>query len=89
MERRYKETDSSWIREEFESFQNKRPCETCEGYRLNLQARSVKINDLHIGEIVEMSIKDALHWFSKVQSSLSLQKQEIACLLYTSDAADD
>ena len=78
MERRYKETDSSWIREEFESFQNKRPCETCEGYRLNLQARSVKINELHIGEIVEMSIKDALHWFSKVQSSLSLQKQEIA-----------
>ena len=50
----------------------------CEGYRLNLQARSVKINDLHIGEIVEMSIKDALNWFSKVQSSLSLQKQEIA-----------
>ena len=60
MERRYKETDSSWIREEFESYQNKRPCETCEGYRLNLQARSVKINELHIGEIVEMSIKDAL-----------------------------
>ena len=78
MERRYKETDSSWIREEFESYQNKRPCETCEGYRLNLQARSVKINELHIGEIVEMSIKDALNWFSKVQSSLSLQKQEIA-----------
>ena len=78
MERRYKETDSSWIREEFESYQNKRPCETCEGYRLNLQARSVKINDLHIGEIVEMSIKDALEWFSKVKASLSSQKQEIA-----------
>ena len=78
MERRYKETDSSWIREEFESYQNKRPCETCEGYRLNLQARSVKINGLHIGEIVEMSIKDALEWFSKVNASLSSQKQEIA-----------
>ena len=70
MERRYKETDSSWIREEFESYQNKRPCETCEGYRLNLLARSVKINGLHIGEIVEMSIKDALEWFSKVKASL-------------------
>ena len=78
MERRYKETDSSWIREEFESYQNKRPCETCKGYRLNLQARSVKINGLHIGEIVEMSIKDALEWFSKVKASLSSQKQEIA-----------
>ena len=78
MERRYKETDSSWIREEFESYQNRRSCETCEGYRLNLQARSVKINGLHIGEIVEMSIKDALEWFSKVKASLSSQKQEIA-----------
>ncbi len=65
MERRYKETDSSWIREEFESYQNRRSCETCEGYRLNLQARSVKINGLHIGEIVEMSIKDALEWFQR------------------------
>ena len=78
MERRYKETDSSWIREEFESYQNRRSCKTCEGYRLNLQARSVKINGLHIGEIVEMSIKDALEWFSKVKASLSSQKQEIA-----------
>ena len=57
---------------------DKSPCETCEGYRLNLQARSVKINGLHIGEIVEMSIKDALEWFSKVKASLSSQKQEIA-----------
>ena len=78
MERRYKETDSSWIREEFENYQNKRPCETCKGYRLNLQARSVKINGLHIGEIVEMPIKDALEWFSKVKATLSSQKQEIA-----------
>ena len=78
MERRYKETDSSWVREEFESYQNKRPCETCDGHRLNLQARSVKINGLHIGEITEMSIKDALEWFSNVKASLSSQKQEIA-----------
>ena len=32
MERRYRETDSNWIREEFERFQNNRPCGACEGY---------------------------------------------------------
>ncbi len=34
MERRYRETDSNWIREEFERYQNNRPCGTCDGYRL-------------------------------------------------------
>ena len=78
MERRYKETDSSWVREEFESYQNKRSCKACDGFRLNSQARAVKINGLHIGQIVEMSIKNALEWFSDVQDSLSKQKKEIA-----------
>ncbi|MDG2429890.1 MAG: excinuclease ABC subunit A, partial [Paracoccaceae bacterium] len=44
MERRYKETDSSWVREEFESYQNKRSCKACDGFRLNSQARAVKVN---------------------------------------------
>ena len=78
MERRYKETDSSWIREEFESYQNKRSCKACDGFRLNSQARAVKVNGLHIGQIVEMSIKEALEWFSAVKDTLSNQKQEIA-----------
>ena len=33
MERRYRETDSNWIREEFENYQNNRPCGACGGYR--------------------------------------------------------
>jgi len=78
MERRYKETDSSWVREEFESYQNKRSCKACDGFRLNSQARAVKVNGLHIGQIVEMSIKEALEWFSVVKDTLSNQKQEIA-----------
>lgn len=78
MERRYKETDSSWVREEFESYQNKRSCKACDGFRLNSQARAVKVNGLHIGQIVEMSIKEALEWFSAVKDTLSNQKQEIA-----------
>ena len=43
MERRYRETDSAWIREEFEQYQNNRPCGACDGYRLKPEALAVKI----------------------------------------------
>ncbi|MEY2960731.1 MAG: hypothetical protein RLZ60_561, partial [Pseudomonadota bacterium] len=59
MERRYRETDSSWVREEFEQFQNNRSCGSCGGYRLREEARAVKIAGLHIGQVVEKSIKEA------------------------------
>ncbi|WP_428543006.1 excinuclease ABC subunit UvrA [Profundibacter sp.] len=78
MERRYRETDSNWIREEFERYQNNRPCATCEGYRLRPEALAVKINGLHAGQVVQMSIKEALDWFSDVPNHLSAQKNEIA-----------
>ena len=78
MERRYRETDSNWIREEFERYQNNRPCGTCEGYRLRPEALAVKIADLHAGEVVQMSIRDALAWCEAVPDALSAQKNEIA-----------
>ncbi|MEM9210769.1 MAG: excinuclease ABC subunit UvrA [Pseudomonadota bacterium] len=78
MERRYRETDSAWIREEFERYQNNRPCGTCDGYRLRPEALAVKIADLHIGEVVEMSIKTALDWIDTVPETLTNQKNEIA-----------
>ncbi len=78
MERRYRETDSAWIREEFERYQNNRPCGTCGGYRLREEALAVKIGGLHIGEVVEMSIKQAFDWCGGVPESLTQQKNEIA-----------
>ncbi|WP_457647900.1 excinuclease ABC subunit UvrA [Profundibacter sp.] len=78
MERRYRETDSNWIREEFERYQNNRHCATCEGYRLRPEALAVKINGLHAGQVVQMSIKEALDWFTDVPNHLSVQKNEIA-----------
>jgi excinuclease ABC subunit A len=78
MERRYRETDSAWIREEFERYQNNRPCGVCGGYRLRPEALAVKIAGLHVGQIVEMSIKQALAWMADVPASLSDQKNEIA-----------
>ncbi len=78
MERRYRETDSNWVREEFERYQNNRDCGTCHGYRLKPEALAVKIAGLHIGEVVRMSIKEAHAWIGTVPDALSNQKNEIA-----------
>jgi excinuclease ABC, A subunit len=78
MERRYRETDSNWVREEFERYQNNRPCGHCHGYRLREEALAVKIAGLHIGQVVEKSIKEAYAWTLGVMDTLSPQKQEIA-----------
>jgi excinuclease ABC subunit A len=78
MERRYRETDSSWIREEFERYQNNRPCQTCEGYRLRPEALAVRIAGLHVGQVVQMSIREAFDWCKTVPEHLTNQKNEIA-----------
>ncbi|WP_434621223.1 excinuclease ABC subunit UvrA [Tabrizicola sp. M-4] len=78
MERRYRETDSAWVREEFERYQNNRNCGTCHGYRLKPEALAVKIAGLHVGEVVRMSIKEAFAWIGTVPDHLTNQKNEIA-----------
>ena len=78
MERRYRETDSTWSREEMERFQNNRSCHTCEGYRLKPEALAVKIAGLHVGQVVRMSIKEAFDWIGQVPATLTAQKNEIA-----------
>ncbi len=78
MERRYRETDSNWIREEFERYQNNRPCGACEGYRLRDEALAVKIAGLHVGQVVQMSIREAFDWCENVPEYLTAQKNEIA-----------
>ena len=78
MERRFLETDSAWIREEFSKYQSAAPCEYCHGKRLKPEALAVKVNGLDIMEASEMSIKKARDWFSRVESQLSPKKAEIA-----------
>ena len=78
MERRLRESDSQWVREEFERYQNNRPCGACHGYRLKPEALAVKISGNHVGEVVERSIREALDWIEAVPANLSKQKAEIA-----------
>jgi excinuclease ABC subunit A len=78
MERRYRETDSTWSREDMERFQNNRPCGACGGYRLKPEALAVKIGGLHVGQVVKMSITEAFDWVQSVPQHLGAQKNEIA-----------
>lgn len=78
LERRWKETDSAWSREEIERFMASTPCPACNGYRLKPEALSVKIGKKHIGEITEMSIRKADAWFRDIDGSFNEKQREIA-----------
>ena len=81
MERRLRESDSAWVREEFEKYQNNRPCGACGGYRLKPEALAVKIAGTHIGQVVQLSIREALAWIEAAPASLSKQNNEIAAAI--------
>ena len=78
MERRYRETDSNWSREDLERYQNNRPCGACHGFRLKPEALAVRIGGLHVGEMARMSIREAFAWVGTVPASLTSQRNEIA-----------
>jgi len=78
LERRYKETDSEWAREEIARYFTDVPCEACHGYRLKPEALCVKIAEKHIGEISDLSVKSAAHWFEDLPGRLNAKQSEIA-----------
>ncbi len=78
IQRRWKETDSDWVREELSRYQAAHPCEACSGYRLKPQALSVKIGGKHIGEVGDLSIKAANLWFADIPKTFTKQQTEIA-----------
>jgi excinuclease ABC subunit A len=78
LERRWKETDSAWAREELAKFQNEHPCEACSGYRLKSEALCVKIADLHIGQVTEFTIDAAHKWFGMLGGKLNKKQQQIS-----------
>ena len=78
MERRWRETDSSWIRDELSRYQTVTKCDTCSGYRLKPEALAVKINRRHISEVTQMSIDEAERWFVELPKALNITQNEIA-----------
>ncbi len=78
LERRWKETDSAWAREEIERYMSAAPCPACNGYRLKPEALAVKINGLHIGQVTEMSIRTAGDWYEALPEKLNDKQNNIA-----------
>src|SRR5689334_15136575 len=66
LERRWKETESAWMREEIERFMSSTPCPACHGYRLKPESLAVKIAGKHIGEVTELSIRRANQWYEEL-----------------------
>jgi excinuclease ABC subunit A len=78
LERRYKETESEWAREEIGKYFTDIPCKACNGFRLKPEALCVKVGGLHIGEIAELSVKRAGEWFTELPGRLTPKQNEIA-----------
>ncbi|TVR97707.1 MAG: excinuclease ABC subunit UvrA [Rhodospirillales bacterium] len=78
LERRWRETESSWIHEELARYQTITACEACGGKRLKPEALAVRIGGLDISEVTAFSIGAVLPWFAEVDRRLTPQQQEIA-----------
>jgi excinuclease ABC subunit A len=81
LERRLRETDSAWVREELGKFQAEKPCATCHGERLKPEALAVKVGPREwaapISHISDLSVADARDWFLKLDAALTDKDKEI------------
>ncbi len=78
LQRRWKETESEWVREEIEKYQDMMPCSECGGYRLNKETMCVKIDSKHIGQVCDLTIGDAVLWVENLPKKLTKTQQKIA-----------
>ncbi|MBT5457889.1 MAG: excinuclease ABC subunit A, partial [Rhodospirillaceae bacterium] len=78
MERRFRETDSSWVRDELGRYQSTTACDVCDGQRLRPEALAVKLDGLHISQVTDMSILQARDWFLRLPKTLTPKQKEIA-----------
>ncbi len=81
LERRWREADSSWLRDELARYQSAQPCEACRGQRLKPEALAVKIRGLNVAEVAAMSILQAADWFATLEEHLDQKRREIARLI--------
>ncbi len=78
LERRWRETDSAWVREELGRFQSAQTCPTCHGARLKPEALAVRVGGIDISAATNRSIREARDWFEELDALLSPKEREIA-----------
>ncbi len=82
LERRYRETDSDYVKSELERFMVTRPCPTCGGKRLRPEALAVTIDGRNIWEISTFSVTRALAWIRDLPARLSERERTIGHQLF-------
>ena len=78
LQRRWRETESNWMRDELSRYLASTPCEGCDGFRLKPEALCVKVDGRHVGEVAGLSIKEAGAWFDRLEGALTPKRAEIA-----------
>lgn len=69
LERRFRDTQSSWIKEEIENYMSAIPCDACHGQRLSPVSLAVTVGGLNIAELCDLSVTDALAFFEHLELS--------------------
>jgi excinuclease ABC subunit A len=78
LERRYRETESEYIKTELEKYMVERPCPACKGKRLRPEALGVTVDGRDIAEVADLSITDALDWSVSLPGRISERERTIA-----------
>ena len=76
--RRWRNTDSDWMREDLARYMTQRPCRACEGARLKPEAMAVQVAGRTIHDLTKMQLNEAHEWFSGLEEHLNRQQREIA-----------
>ncbi len=77
LERRYRETDSEWVKNELQKYMVARPCPTCAGARLKPEVLSVTVDGRNIAQIALLSVTEALQWSEELADRLSDRERQI------------
>ena len=67
VERRYRETGSDYMKQEYETFMRISPCKTCKGQRLKKEALAVTVGDLNIAQVTDLSVVKLQKWLAELQ----------------------
>ncbi len=78
LDRRYRETDSEYVKTELERFMVSRPCPTCGGKRLKPEVLAVTVDERSIWDVSTLSVTDALDWIERLQGRLTDRERAIA-----------
>ena len=78
LHRKWFKNENEYYRDDVSKYLRYDTCETCNGYKLKKEALSIKIDNLHIGEVSSYTIENAINWFKKLENKLNKTQYEIA-----------